>query len=207
MLDLFKSRLEDALKDAAQGLSAYTLLSIVIYTLLINFNDTHLNQVLYSLLNTKASSFIGEHSILLKIKIQDVLYASITVSILNTLINALRSEYFDLLYLTILKNHIEHLKLQTTSAKENKETELISTYRRIANRQNFLILLETAGAFTALYDGRLLLGLTLLAITALQTLWAMHKSAKYLISKILPTIVQSTPNITPEQIDEIFSKI
>lgn len=207
MFDLFKSRLEDALKEAAQGLSAYTFLSIFIYTLLINFNDTHLNQVLYSLLNTKASSFIGESSILLKIKIQDLLYASITVSILNTSINALRSEYFDLLYLTILKNHIENLKLKSTSIKENKEAELISTYRRIANRQNFLILLETAGAVTAFYDGRTILGLALGLITILQTIWAIHKSAKFLISKILPAIVQSTPNITPEQIDEIFSEI
>ncbi|PMV17846.1 MULTISPECIES: hypothetical protein [unclassified Pseudomonas] len=207
MLDLFKSRLEDALKDASQGLSAYTLLSIFIYTLLFNFNDTHLNQVLHSLLNTKASSFIGESSILLKIKIQDFLYAAITVSILNTLINALRSEYFDLLYLTILKKHIETLKLQNTSTEKNRETELISTYRGIANKQNFLILTETAGAFTAFCDDRITLGLTLSFIAILHTAWALHKSAKFLISKILPAIIHSTPNTTPEQIDQIFSKI
>ncbi len=207
MLELLKTRLDDALKEATQGLSAYTLLSVVFYTLVINLNDTHLNQVLHSLLNTKISDFIGQNSLLLKIKIKDMLYAFIAVSTINTLINALRSEYFDLLYLTILKSHIETLKNQPTTIQEHKEPELISNYRRIANRQNFLILIGIAISITAFHDERILLATTIGFLAILQTLWALHKSAKYLISKILPEVIRSTPNITPEQIDEIFSKL
>lgn len=207
MIEILKSRLEDALKEATQGISIYTLLAVFIYTLLISFRETHLNQILYSLMNTDLSSFIGEHSILLKIKIKSILYACIAVSTINFSITALRSEYFDLLYLTILKNHIEKLKALTTANQKDSTPELLFSYRRTTNKQNLISLILIAITFTSFQDGETLFASYLLLVTCAQILWSIHKSAKFLIAKILPAIISTTPGITTKEIDNIFSQL
>lgn len=206
MIDILKSRLEDALKDATKGVSIFSILSIMICTAFINFNQTHSEQILNAILQTEISDLVGDKSILLNIKIKEIFYATITTFFFNKIITLLKSEYFDLLYLTILKQYISKIKI-TKEKNTTLETEVLSKYRTSSNAHCTTSILIIATSLTALHDKDFLLSAILGALAITQIIWSIHTSAKYLIARILPLIINSTPEITQESLDELFSKL
>lgn len=205
MIELLKSRLEDALNEATEGLSIYTLLSILLVTILITFNENHPTQIIKSLLNSEISSFIGEDSLLIKIKIKEIFYSAIFVLTTNRLLNGLKSEYFDLLYLTILKKYISKLKQNQHCKITQTEEKAISNYRKKSNIQNFISLAMLAVTIAAFQDKCTTLTYISSSLAISHIIWSLHTSAKYLISKILPIIISTTPDITQDELDKLFS--
>lgn len=205
MVELLKSRLENAFNEATEGVSIYTLLSILIVTIFITFNENHPTQIIQSLLDTEISNLIGEGNLLTKIKIKEIFYSAIFVLTATSLLNGLKSEYFDLLYLTILKQYISKLKQAQHYNTTQTEEKAVSNYRKNSNIQNFTSIIMLSVTIAVFQDKYTTLTYVSIPLTISQIIWSLHTSAKHLISKILPIIIATTPNITQDELDTLFS--
>lgn len=204
MIDTIKSKLEDTFKEAVDGVSTYTLISIIAYTTLINFQENHPGMAICTLLNTDISNIAGENSYILKIKIKEIILATISTLTAATIINLIRSEFFDLLYETILPKYISSLKTAPNSKIIDLETAT-KNLKKSCHSQNTLILITIALAITAYYDGMFYYCTALTAATLLLLGYSIHASAKQLISQTLPAIISKSPDISREELDKLFS--
>jgi len=206
MNDLIKSHFEAAFKDAASGLSVYFLLSIAMCLLLVILNKQHEGLILCGLMDIKVDSLFGGKSVFLTATVGDLVIATVFCCFVRGGLSVVKSEYFDLLYLTILKKHILILKDKKTNFDDIKEQEVLAKYKKISDSHAMMLAIGLGLFVAAMQDSSNALALCIFILTGLHFIMAVHGSAVFLIKELLPVLVSKNPSITWDQLDSLFSR-